>query len=371
MKIAIIGIRGIPVSYSTFETFAETLSMQMIKRGHSVSVYCRSAYVKDRNPYFGIDRIILPSIDTKHLSTFSHSFLSTVHACFLGKYDLILYLAVGNTLFSFLPRLFGTKTIVHIDGFDWERKKWGIIAKTYLKFSVWLTNFSPNAVISDNVFMVEFYKKEYQKNIQNIPYGYYPQNVSNSRNLLKKYGLKKKSYFVWVGRIVPENNLEELLNAFRFVQSDMQCLIIGDDLFESSYKTKIYQAIEMDKRVIKTGFIPHEDVLTLVANARAYIETKRNGGTQMALIEAMGTGVVIISNNSDEHKNILGNTALFYSYREVNKELREILKKVSKDRNYKYSILGKKSQKRAKEKYQWSRVIELYEKLFLHTLSKK
>jgi len=370
MKIAIIGIRGIPVAYSTFETFAETLSTEMVKRGHTVSVYCRSSYIKDKKPYYGVDRISLPSIETKHLSTFSHSFLSTIHAMIFRKYDIILYLAVGNTFFSIFPRFFGAKTIVHIDGFDWERKKWGFIAKIYLKLSVFLTTVFPNTVISDNVFMVDFYKKAYKKEIQNIPYGYFPQNISNSRDLLKKYGLKKKEYFVWVGRLVPENNLEELLGAFNLLKSNIKCLVIGDDLFESSYKTKIYDMAKRNKKVIRIGFIPHEEVVTLVANAKAYIETKRNGGTQMALIEAMGTGVPIISNDSQEHKNILGDTAVYYNPKNEKKELVTILKAVSKDTKENFSLLGKLSQKRAKQKYQWEKIIDRYEKLFYFTYRK-
>lgn len=371
MKIAIIGIRGIPVAYSTFETFAQTLSTEMVKRGHTVSVYSRSRYVKEKKPFHGVERVVLPSIETKHLSTFSHSFLSTLHAIFLRKYDVILYLAVGSTVFSILPRFWRTKTIVHIDGFDWERKKWGVIAKIYLKFSIFLTNFFPNCVISDNIFMVEYYKKAYKKNIQNIPYGYYTQNISSSDTLLNKYGLQKKEYFVWVGRLVPENNLEELLDAFRLVKSDIKCLVIGDDLFESSYKAKIYDIIKRDKRAIRTGFIQHEDVLALVANAKAYIETKRNGGTQMALIEAMGTGVPIISNDSREHKNILGDTAIYYNPKKASKDLLPILRKVVINKNRSFSVFGKMSQKKAKEQYQWNKVIDLYEKLFVDIFSCK
>ena len=42
MKIAIMGIRGIPANYGGFETFAEELSTRLVERGHEVTVYGRS-----------------------------------------------------------------------------------------------------------------------------------------------------------------------------------------------------------------------------------------------------------------------------------------------------------------------------------------
>ena len=48
MKIAILGTRGIPASYSGFETAAEQLASRLSDRGHEVIVYCRS-HVVDPN----------------------------------------------------------------------------------------------------------------------------------------------------------------------------------------------------------------------------------------------------------------------------------------------------------------------------------
>ncbi len=47
MKIAILGTRGIPASYSGFETAVEQLASRLTARGHEVIVYCRP-HVVDR-----------------------------------------------------------------------------------------------------------------------------------------------------------------------------------------------------------------------------------------------------------------------------------------------------------------------------------
>ena len=40
-------------------------------------------------------------------------------------YDIVHYHCLGPALFSFLPRLAGKKTVVTVQGLDWQRGKWG------------------------------------------------------------------------------------------------------------------------------------------------------------------------------------------------------------------------------------------------------
>src|SRR5436190_1721439 len=75
----------------------------------------------------------LPTIRSKHLETLIHTFLSTLHVCF-SRCDVVHYHCLGPALFSFLPRLFGKKTMVTVQGLDWKRKKWGRIASAVLRW---------------------------------------------------------------------------------------------------------------------------------------------------------------------------------------------------------------------------------------------
>ena len=42
MKIAFIGTRGVNGKYSGIETYCEEVGSRLVKRGHEVTVYCRS-----------------------------------------------------------------------------------------------------------------------------------------------------------------------------------------------------------------------------------------------------------------------------------------------------------------------------------------
>ncbi len=71
MRIALLGTRGIPANYGGFETFAEELSTRLVKRGHSVTVYCREKYPQPS--YRAVKLAYLPTIRNKYLDTLAHT----------------------------------------------------------------------------------------------------------------------------------------------------------------------------------------------------------------------------------------------------------------------------------------------------------
>ncbi len=368
MKIAIIGIRGIPVIYSGFEVVAEKLSIELAKKNHEMAVYCRSLHVNlSKRKHKGVELVVLPAIKGKNLETFSHSLLATLHATIFGRYDLIYYLGVGNALFSLLPRLFGIKTVVNVDGLDWRREKWGIAGKTYLALSEHMATIFPNEVITDSIFIKKYYKKRFGKKTKYIPYGYYSENRFN-KSSLKRFDLKKRDYLVWVGRIVPDNHLDELVNAFMKTKTSIKCVVIGDDINKNEYRDNLLKKMKKDKRFIPVGFQGREAYASLVNNSLAYIETKRSGGTHPSLVEAMGFGSLIVSNDNSAHQEVLGNTAVYYEAGSVNNLIKKIEWATSAKNNKKKDLLRKIVVKRAKQKYSWIKIIEKYERFFAKTI---
>jgi rhamnosyltransferase len=213
--------------------------------------------------------------------------------------------------------------------------------------------------------MRTYYKNKFHKPIDFIPFGYFKKKSHVNQALLKKYKLEHRNYFVWVGRLAPENFLEEFLKAFIATKgSKTRCIILGDDLYDSPYKDRVYKLMRKDARIIHAGFINNTDVISLVAGSLAYIETKRSGGTHVSLVEAMGTGTLIVSNRKGANKQILGNAALFYNtVNDLTRSLRLIL-----DNPEKYSRLGDEARKRAEKGYSWKNIIKSYELLFKNAI---
>ncbi len=133
MRIAMMGTRGIPASYSGFETCVEELGARLVQRGHQVTVYCRSHHIKLRDRHYrGMELVRLPTIQNKYLDTIVHTILSTLHGSFCS-FDIVLMFIVGNSLVSWIPRLTGKKVVLNVDGLDWRRKKWPPLAKKLIQ----------------------------------------------------------------------------------------------------------------------------------------------------------------------------------------------------------------------------------------------
>src|SRR3990172_13208632 len=149
MKIAILGTRGIPGNVGGFETFAEELSTRLVKRGHQVTVYGRTNNIRYRQPtYKGVRLVLLPTIPHKYFDTLAHTFLSVWHVLWQDA-EVVLICNAANSIFSFLPRLAGKKTVVNVDGLERQRRKWNALGKAYYLLSEWLATFLPNAIVTD------------------------------------------------------------------------------------------------------------------------------------------------------------------------------------------------------------------------------
>ena len=135
LKIAIIGSRGYPYVYSGYETLVKELSERLIKKGHSVRIYCHRSLFKKKPKYVnGIELVYTPSIETKFLSQFVNSFFSTIHFCF-SNYSIGLYVNSANGPFGVLTRLFRKKTYINVDGLEWLRPKWKGLGSFYFKIT--------------------------------------------------------------------------------------------------------------------------------------------------------------------------------------------------------------------------------------------
>src|SRR5437868_1789757 len=130
VKIGMLGTRGVPASYSGFETCVESIGRRLVARGHDVTVYCRSTHVKDRrSTYLGMRLVRIPSIRTKGMDTLSSSAVSTVDAIYRANIDAGLWFGVGNAVFCRLFRWARIPTAINVDGADWTRQKWGAFGR--------------------------------------------------------------------------------------------------------------------------------------------------------------------------------------------------------------------------------------------------
>lgn len=366
MKIALLGTRGIPASYSGFETCVEKLSEQLVQRGHEVVVYCRSHHITYEGDFYkGIRLVKLPTIPNKYLDTLVHSLFSSLHAL-PQRYDIALYFIAGNSPVTWIPRLVGTKTILNVDGLDWKREKWPALAKKYIQFAEYLSTILPNAYLTDSHVVQEYYQSTYQETPPYIPYGS-DVEVLPPGETLEKFGLKPQSYILFVGRLVPENCIHHLIDAYKGLETDLKCVIVGDSAYSEDYKADLRERAGGDPNIIFTGYVFGKGYHELGSNAYIFVESSGVGGTHPALVEAMAFGNCVITYNTPENLETIGQAGFSYDGKEGAPSLREVLSKLI----FQPALVAEYrelARTRAHTTYTWQAVTDSYERLFYELL---
>jgi glycosyltransferase involved in cell wall biosynthesis len=360
MRIAMIGLKALPPRYGGFETAADEISRRLVALGHEVIVYNRagmSAYEGD--DYEGVKLVTLPTINRKNLSAITHALLSTIHVMF-HRVDVVQYFITGNTLFAPLPRLAGMKTVCAVDGTDWQRRKWGRIARTYLRFSERLAVWFCNALIGDSPEVVRYYREQYDADPVLSTYGI-RETQTSGKQWLERFQLRERDYVLFVGRLVPENNVHHLIAAFEKIPTDKKLVIVGDDPWGKRYVRSLKSTA--DKRIIFTGGVYGEGYEQLQQNAYLFVLPDEVGGTHPSLVEAMGFGNCVLVNDTQSNLEAIADAGVSYrgSERDVDlaRQLRKLLENPAVVARYR-----EKARQFAFANYRWDDVVREHEKLY-------
>lgn len=353
MRIALLGTRGIPANYGGFETFAEELSVRLVKRGHHVTVYCRGR--NDGNNYRGVQLRHLPTIHHKYFDTVTHTALSTLDVT-LRRFDALLYCNAANAILTVWPRFLGMPTALNVDGLERQRKKWNRLAKRYYLLSEWLATWCPSAVITDAKNIHEYYFQRYRKDSTYIAYGAEVGRVPET-SAVRALGLEPGKYILYVSRLEPENNALLVRQAFEKVKTDLKLVIVGDAPYAAEYIRKVRRT--NDPRVICPGAIYGEGYRQLQSHCYAYVQATEVGGTHPALIEAMGRGALVLYLENPENCEVAADAAVPFK-----EDLKEKLQWAVGLSSAERETWGCKAMGRVEKLYSWNAVTDAYEKLF-------
>ena len=124
-RIAIIGTAGVPCRYGGFETLAHQLVTHLSDQ-FRFTVYCSGKLYKrgERPAKWKGARLVYLPLNANGISSVVYDIWSVLHALFVA--DTLLLLGVsGGLVVPFVRLLTRKKVIVHIDGQEWRRGKWG------------------------------------------------------------------------------------------------------------------------------------------------------------------------------------------------------------------------------------------------------
>ena len=258
------------------EIVVKELCTRMARDGCQVTCYNRSGHhvsgaeYDNKIEYDGIRQKFVPTIERKGLAAVSSSFFAALYSAF-GKYDVVHIHAEGPAFFSWLPKKFGKRVVVTIHGIDWQREKWksGFGAK-------FIRQGEKNAVkYADEIIVLskgvqDYFKETYGRKTHFIPNGVNRPQIREANLITEKFGLKKDSYILFLGRLVPEKGIRYLVEAFKNVKTDKKLVIAGGSSDTDSFMAELKELAKGDDRILFTGFVQGAMLDELYSNTYIY-----------------------------------------------------------------------------------------------------
>jgi len=356
-KIAIIGTVGVPANYGGFETLTEHL-IEDLGRHHEITVYCSGKkYVnaERQTTFLGAKLIYLP-LEANGVQSIIYDSISILHALFYADVLLILGVA-GAWLLPFVRLFTNKKIIISIDGIEWKRDKWNLLAKWYLFWAESMAVKYSHIDISDNEAIQDYTAARYGTLSRIIEYGAdHTMRVPRKKEAIEKYSFLAKPYAFKVCRIEPENNVHLILEAFDKVEKLPLVLVGNWDKSEYGKKLKSKYLGHPNIEILDPIY-DQKQLDMLRSNATLYIHGHSAGGTNPSLVEAMFLGLPILAYGVSYNRVTTENKALYFD------SSQELIYHIENLYTVKLRQLGQIMHEIALRRYTWAHIAKKYQLL--------
>jgi glycosyltransferase involved in cell wall biosynthesis len=301
MTLVVIGTRGVPNQHGGFEALAEHLQRN-----------CSGAYIDCE--VIGNRDLDVSSTSTGKIT--SHGafriFETPLRTWAVRKracgHQSALVVNPVNVLTAMWLQRDGKRVLLHMDGMEDQRKKWGYVAKRTHRAARYLAAKSNLTLVTDSRAIQDWYWHKYHKDSIFIPYGGCPVA---EEDLFHSWSEERAGdYFLVVARPEPENQIYEICSAFLSSTSPWRLMVVGAPSHPTHYWKRVQRLIGDSQRVHLAGSIYDRDRLCeLYTGCRGVIHGHTVGGTNPSLVDALSHGCPVFAHGNPYNKEVVGDSS--------------------------------------------------------------
>ena len=371
LRIAMLGHKRLSREGGV-EMVVTELSTRMAKLGYDVTCYNRAGKhildkrqnIKKVNSYKGVKVKEVLTIDKKGLAAITSAFFGSWKILFSNA-NVVHYHAEGPCIMIPIIKFFSNKKIVAtVHGLDWQRSKWGKLARKCIKLGEKMAVKYADEIIvlSDNV--KNYFKNTYDRETNFIPNGVSKPKIVKAKIITDRFGLKKDDYILFLGRIVPEKGVHYLIEAYNSIKTDKKLVIAGSASDTEEYYQNLIIKAKNNKSIIFTGFVQGRELEELYSNAYIYCLPSDLEGMPLSLLEAMSYGNCCLTSNISECSEVIQNMGVTFEKSNI-KSLASVLQNLC-SKNIEVKKYKKNAQDYILKKYSWDEIVkntlELYKR---------
>jgi glycosyltransferase involved in cell wall biosynthesis len=335
LRVAMLGLRSLHGGHGGVETHIQQLAPELIQDGDvDLLVVERAGYATPQTSSepANLKRVTLYAPKSKHFEALVHSVLGVVAAAF-WRPDILHIHAVGPALVTPLARILGMRVVVTHHGEDYNREKWGGIAKTTIRFGEKMAGAFANGLISVSGVVAERLRAQYpRQRIEHLPNGVRTQQFSGTGR--PDAVPPHFRYILNVARIVPEKRQLDLIRAFeqlRHDYSDWALVLVGAAPDRSAYESEILAAASLPgSRIYCLGHQTGANLAAAFTGADLFVLPSSHEGNPIALLEAMAASLPVIASDIIPNLEIALPAASYYRLGDI-EGLGRVLKEAMED----------------------------------------
>ena len=301
------GLRGLGLDVQGgVERHVEELAPRLAALGARIEVLARAPYVAGQDPriWRGVLVTPLPSPRSRSWESIVHTARGVIYAAKVRP-DLLHIHAVGPALLAPAARLLGLRVVVTHHGFDYERAKWGALARLALRAGEAMGMRFATARIGVSQAVAARMLRRYGVPIAAIPNGVGRERAPPTSTALRGFGLERGRYVVLVARLVPEKRHLDLIEAFaRAAPLGWRLALVGAADHADDYSRRVAEAGRTVPAVVTTGFQSGTALRELVAHAGLFVLPSSHEGLPIALLEALAVGVPALASDIAANREV-------------------------------------------------------------------
>jgi glycosyltransferase involved in cell wall biosynthesis len=285
----VLGLRGVFDVQGGIETHARRLYPLLARLGWDIEIVQRGAYFpqeRRRRHWHGLRLTYLWSPRTTVIETAVHTLLGVLYAA-IKRPDVLHLHAVGPGLLAPLARLLGLRVVITHHGADYEREKWGPLAKALLRSGERLgIGFAHRPIVVSPVLKQKV-EQNYDIHTTLIPNGAPLAAPTHTRRCLDQFKLDRRRYVLCVGRLDPGKRQLDLIKAFQAAKLDgWKLAIVGDVQPGDAYCDELVAQAKRDPSIVLTGYQNGIALHELYSHAGLFVLPSAAEGHPISLLEA-------------------------------------------------------------------------------------
>jgi len=335
----------------------EQLSLRLVKKGINVTVICRSHYTPKLKYYNGIKLIRFPTINQKHLEMIVHTFISCLYLL-AKKCDLVHIHSVEPALLAPIIKL-RHRIVATSHGQAYRRDKWGKFAKAMSKLAEKIYIRFPNYITAVSKTLSEIYYNEYGKAPFYIPNGIEFRFCENSE-LLKRFGIRRDKYILYVGRLIPTKGPKILIDAYKKISTNVKLVLVGGSSHTDKYEEDLKK--EASENIFFLGYQHGKVLNALYDHCKIFVFPSQIEGLPLVLLEALVAKKPLIFSDIPENMEIADGLGISFKNGDVNdlaEKLSYALSNIDIFESYKDKI-----EEKIRSEFNWDFIVDQYIKIY-------